>query len=142
MQWSPRPETNPRRPIHEFSPNPYKPTWFRVLNGLALPLSVVTLYLAVPMAVLGAISFLLHLALGTKIEPDPGWVVAVVGSAVWTIGFRLSCVAVTKLESWYQSKSRQYAGSGTCCKPKKYTMQVSTKSSDGTSDTFKLTCLG
>ena len=101
MQWS------PRRQIHEFRPSPCKPTWFRVLNGLALPLSVVTLYLAVPMAVLGAISFLLHLALGSKIEPDPGWVVAVVGSAVWTIGFGLSCVAVTKLESWYQPKSRQ-----------------------------------
>lgn len=47
MQWS------ARRPIHDFSPNPCKPIWFRVLNGLALPLSGVTLFLAVPMVVLG-----------------------------------------------------------------------------------------
>ena len=105
MQWS------ARRPIHDFSPNPCKPIWFRVLNGLALPLSGVTLFLAVPMVVVGAISSLLHLALGTEIEPDPGWVGAMVGSAGWTIGFGLSCVAVTKLESWYQPKSRQRATS-------------------------------
>jgi len=113
MQRGRRPKTYPHQPRQQFhrKPDSYscpsEPIWCEILSGLVLLLGLMTLFLAVPMAVLGAISFLLCLALGREIDPDPGWVVAVVGSWAWIIGYGLSWVALEKFGSWYQRKSPQ-----------------------------------
>lgn len=116
-QVSARPKTNPHRTRHQFHRDPdadshshsfpSEPIWIQFLAGVVQLLGIVTLFLLGPIAVLGAVSFLLGLALGLEIDPDPGWVVAVVGSWVWIIGFVLICILISNFESWFQPKSRQ-----------------------------------
>ena len=118
-QWSARPKTNPHRTRHQFHRDrdrdshshshsyPSEPIWIQFLTGVVQLLSIVTLFLPGPIAVIGAVSFLLGLALRPEMDPDPGWVVAVVGSWVWIIGYVLICILITNFESWFQPKSRQ-----------------------------------